>query len=147
MYYMTTLEIYFRGPKKTPYIYNQQTFEYVCDGITGSLCFDRYYYIEDSEPVKKEEARYSDWLPQTLDMYVKRREVEPYKNVVNEHGYTTFFYTVVEEHLYTIEIYKRVIHESTDQISQVEDEDGEEMNVCFFPTNKQTIYFRILAKN
>jgi hypothetical protein len=141
---MTTLEIYFRGPKKTPYIYNQDTIEYICDGITGSLCFDGYYYVEDT---KKEEARYSDWLPQTLDMYVKRRETEPYKKEVGENGYTRYFYNTVEENLYTIEIYKRVIHESTDIISQVEDEDGEEMNVCFFPTNKQTVYFRVLAKN
>ena len=144
---MTTLEVYFRGPNKTPYICKQESILYMCDGIEGSLFFDGYYYVEDSKPVSEEVARYHDWLPQVLDLYVKVRELEPYKKEVDERGFVRHIHNIIEEHLFTIEIYKRVIHDSTDVISQVEDEDGEEMNVCFFPTNKQTIYFRVLAKN
>ena len=45
---------------------------------------------------------------------------------------------------YIIEIFKKVIHEITDVYSPVEDQDGTLMDVCFFPTRKQTIYFRVL---
>jgi hypothetical protein len=45
---------------------------------------------------------------------------------------------------YIVEVYKKVIHENTDVISDIDDGDGENMKVCFFPTNRQTIYFRVL---
>ena len=35
----------------------------------------------------------------------------------------------------------KLVDESTDKISEIE-EDGEPIRVCFFPTNRQTIYFR-----
>ena len=50
----------------------------------------------------------------------------------------------VESLQYTVEIYKKVIHENTDIISEIDDADGEKANICFFPTNRQTIYFRVL---
>jgi hypothetical protein len=74
---------------------------------------------------------------------MKRREKEPYKQEVDEKGISTSYYNIIEEYMYLIEIYKRVIHESTDKYTEIE-EDGMPMKVCFFPTNKQTIYFRIL---
>ena len=152
---MTTLEIHFPlspDSKKTPYIRNEDSVEYTCDGKEGSLCFDGYYYVEDHAPPYPEDDamnpwdrpnRYTDYLPQTVNLYMKRRETEPYKEEVDERGWKTYHYNIIEEHMYVVEIYKRIIHESTNKYSQVEDDD-EMMNVCFFPTNKQTLYFRVL---
>lgn len=138
---MTTIDnISFQGihdDYRVPYICSDEPFEYVCDGEEGYITFDGYYYVENHAPPYPEDSdlensgRYPEWLPKTMNMiYVKREEAPPSK--------------VIEETVYTIEIYKKIIHKSTNRISQIEDDDGEVMNVCFFPTNKQTIYFRIL---
>ena len=153
---MTTVEIYFRSigetPFRTPYIRDEETVEYICDGNEGTICFDGYYYVEDHAPPYPEDdemkswerpTRYSEYLPQKLHLYMKRREKEPYKQEVDEKGISTSYYTIIEEYMYLIEIYKRVIHELTDKYTEIE-EDGMPMKVCFFSTNKQTIYFRIL---
>ena len=94
----------------------------------GSIHFNGYYYVEDHAPPYPEDVtlepcettRYNIWLPRVVTMSVYK------DNTCNE---------------YQIEIYKRIIHESTDKISEIE-EDGEPIRVCFFPTNRQTIYFR-----
>jgi len=95
----------------------------------GSIHFNGYYYVEDHAPPYPEDlklepwerpTRYNKWLPRVVTMSVYE------DNTYNE---------------YQIEIYKRIIHESTDKISEIE-EDGEPIRVCFFPTNRQTIYFR-----
>ncbi len=43
-----------------------------------------------------------------------------------------------------VEILTKTVGESTDRISEIEDDDGEIMNVCFFPTNIITLTFRII---
>ena len=64
---------------------------------------------------------------------------------VNENGSETTCYEYGEKHFYKIEIFKRELYKSTDRYSTIED-DGEPMRVCFFPTNEQKIYFRILEE-
>ena len=152
---MTTLQIVFhtlnKDEHRTPYIVDEESVEYICDGKEGSLYFNGYYYVEDHAPPYPEddtlkpwerETRHSEWLPKTLQLYIQKREKEPYKQEKTVSS-TTSYYNTIEEHAYIIEIYKRVIHTSTDKYS-TEDGDGSPMNICFFPTNKQTIYFRIL---
>lgn len=148
---MTTLSFFFQNMKDedrcVPYIREEKTVEYICDGKEGSICFDGYFYVEDHAPPYPEDAgkerweceRRRDWLPKILRMGVSRKETEPYKIEGN-----TSYFNIVVEHVYIIEVYKRVIHENTDTYSNVAEDDGEEMNVCFFPTDKQTLYFRIL---
>ena len=117
--------IYFNKSFHEP-IYISELLEY--NEKEGSIHFNGYYYVEDHAPPYPEvepwerPTRYNIWLPRVVIMSV-------YKDDYKE---------------YTIEIYKRIIHESTDKISEIE-EDGEPMRVCFFPTNRQTIYFRILS--
>ena len=137
---MTTRQINFydyeeRTSRKTPYICNQEPIEYFCDGKEGYIHFDGYYYVENhAPPYLEDEAlgprRYDVWLPQKLTMFVQLFEKETYKEL--------------ECLQYIVEIYKKVIHENTDVISDIEEGDGENMKVCFFPTNRQTIYFRVL---
>ena len=153
---MTTMEVFFRniikGEYRVPYVCDTETMEYACDGNEGTLYFDGYYNVEDHAPPYLEDmeidpwrrpVRNTEWLPKTLEIYMKRSEKEPYKTEIegNKH---TLYYHIVEECAYRIEIYKRVLHESTDRISEEVDTDGTPINVCFFPTNKQTIYFRVL---
>ena len=152
---MTTIEIFFQNKDNTsvPYIVDQDTTKYVCDGKEGSIYFDGYYYVEDHAPPYPEDEvlerwkrpiRHAEYLPRTLQMYMNRREKEPYKTEVHKNGVTTVFHKTIEECYYTIEIYKRTTHASTDRISEEEGEGGEPMSICFFPTNRQTIYFRVI---
>ena len=116
--------------QRLPYIDDAKPLEYTCNGKEGSLSFDGYYYIEDTEPTNEERAEWPHmYLPQTLQLHI---------HVVEQGSNRT-----VEKQAYVVEIYKRVKHESTNKISVIDD-DGEPMNVCFFPTNKQTIYFHVL---
>lgn len=143
---------------KIPYICGQEPIEYFCDGKEGYIHFDGYYYVEN--PVENqgppyleleddavEARRYDVCLPQKLIMFSQLLEKEPYKVEVVD-NVTKSCYRELECLQYIVEIYKKVIHENTDVISEIEDdEDGdgrEKMNVCFFPTNRQTIYFRVI---
>lgn len=164
----TVLELFFHSevPRdRTPYILSESDTKYVCDGAEGSITFDGYYYVEDHAPPYPEDealpdwkrpTRREDWLPKQLQLYVRHRETEPYKveplpplifdasSGITSCGGHSYSYRYTEERAYMIEIYRRVIHECTDRISEEEDDDGTPMRVCFFPTNLQTIYFRVL---
>jgi hypothetical protein len=151
---MTTRQINFydyeeRTSRKTPYICNQEPIEYFCDGKEGYIHFDGHYYVENHEPPYLEDEglgrrRYDVWLPQKLTMFVQLFEKEPYKAEVVDNMTTRIYYKELECLQYIVEVYKKVNHENTDVISDIEEGNGEKMKVCFFPTNRQTIYFRVL---
>ena len=150
---MTTREVYFSQYEKdthqqTPYICGQEPIEYFCDGKEGYIHFDGYYYVENHAPLHLEDdalgpTRYDVWLPQKLIMFTQLCEKEPYNVEVIDNA-TTSYYKELESLQYIIEIYKKEIHENTDVISDIDDNNRDSMRVCFFPTNRQTIYFRIL---
>lgn len=107
---------------------------YNSDGHEGTFTFNGYYRVENHPPPYPEDEhleiynrpyRYSHYLPSNICLYLKSN-------------------TTYEEHYYSVEIYKKVIHENTNRYSTINDEDGSEMNVCFFPTDHQTLYFKIL---
>ena len=134
--------------QRTPYIRGQTPIEYFCDGKEGYIHFDGYYYVENHAPPYPEDEvvrqrRYGEWLPQKVIMFTQLREKEPYKVEVID-NVTKTYYKEIENLQYIIEIYNRVIHENTDVISHIDD-GGELIDVCFFPTNRQTIYFRVLG--
>ena len=156
----TIYDIFFNTIKskelRVPYIRSSEPIVYKCDGKEGSICFDGYYYVEDTPPPYPEDLdiklriwerpkRWPEHLPKTLYMHMRHREKEPYKEEYDSiDKCTRVVYKILEEHKYIIEVYKRIIHECTDEYSEVTEEDGSIMNVCFFPTNRQTIYFRVL---
>ena len=146
---MTTIDAQFHqakdGTSRLPYIRQYSEIDFTCNGSEGSITFDGYYYIENHAPPYPEDdllepwdrpSRQSIWLPQILLLNIKIKEKEPYKEVDNG-GWTDKFYNILDEKNYLIEVYKKVIHESTDEYS-------EEGTICFFPTNKQTLYFKVL---
>jgi hypothetical protein len=111
---------YFYAPAevRTPYI--QELLGISINPITleGVIHFNGYYYIEDID------------LPQKLRMTYR---------------HTTGQNREVVEYLYAdVEVYRREKGKATDSYSTIEDDDGEEMNVCFFPTAIQRLYFRVL---
>lgn len=154
---MTTRQITFYGYEKgshrqKPYICGQEPIEYFCDGKEGYIHFNGYYYVENHAPPYLEDdildifdrpCRYDSWLPQKLIMIVQLCEKEPYK-VETADNITKSYYSEVERFQYIVEIYRKEIHENTDVISDIEGGDGENRMVCFFPMNRQTIYFRVV---
>jgi hypothetical protein len=99
------------------------------DAMMGVLHFDGYYYVDDTE------------LPRKARLVYTRPEAEPYEV---EGGCMKYRYADIFDA--EVEITKREKIENTNTYSPVED-DGEEMNICFFPTDIQKIYFTILAIN
>jgi hypothetical protein len=55
-------------------------------------------------------------------------------------------YAMIDEGLLLIEFTRREIINNTDSYGPVQDEDGSEMNICFFPTDHQRLHFKILQK-
>ena len=131
---MSILDIHFISNDTTPYLMDSSSAKYECDGKEGSIQFNGHFYVKDEE------------LPMKMTLFVRRREKEPYK-VDTEDNKTTQYHNTIEEHLYIVEIYRRIKHKSTDIYGHLDiGAEGEEdiQNVCFFPTQWQTIYFRIL---
>jgi hypothetical protein len=143
---VATMDVIFRRTEegylqRTPYVDSYEPLEYTCDGTKGSLTFDGHYYIEDEEPTNEERAESPHmYLPQKLELYVHVHDAKPYKTEVNDQGITVSHYRTINKYAHVVEIYKRVKHASTNKISTIEGEG----DVCFFPTNKQTIYFRVV---
>ena len=117
--------VHFFSKERAPHVRRLIDYELTVDG--GHITFDGYYYIDDSE------------FPKTVEMYFSKQEPEPYKVVNGGHYYRHEFDMVA-----TVELMERETGRITDRISKELDEDGEEMNVCFFPTKIQRIHFRVL---
>ena len=124
--------------EKTPFV--QQVFDYKISDISGHLMFDGYYYVDNED------------LPKTVHLHHMATELEPYKSTITETGPfagqgITYYYKDIINNFYEVQITDRVKHENTDKISEVylDSEDEEPSNVCFFPTDKQTIQFTILS--
>ena len=153
---MTTLEAHFMYTKASewpPHIMGQTPTAYECDGKEGFITFNGSYYVEnhpppypedEALPVYERPRRYTEYLPKTHFLTVNIRETEPYRVDVSGNR-TTHHYKELEQKLYMVEVYKKVVHKCTDQYGPVDlDGDGELTQVCFTPTNLQTVYFRVL---
>jgi hypothetical protein len=126
------------------------------------IFFNGYYYVNR---IPREEitlemelnglTKYSISLPQKVLMFFEENEETPY--LVEEKFDTRVFdgkevqvpytlekYKEIENYVQEIEVYRVEDIEDTSVYSNVEDDDGEEMNVCFFPTMKMKLYFRVL---
>ena len=131
-----------------PYI--QNLLEYECDGKEGHITFNGYYYVDDLPS-----DEHSRSLPQTTIMRMTRYSTFPedtetwFTRETMLGCLTDVKHTKtkkLEQHEYEVEIYKRTKHENTSKISTIPDEDGSAMDVCFFPTHTQTLYFKVLKQ-
>lgn len=107
----------------------------------GTIEFNGYYYVNDEPPKDEWNRQYSETMPTILlmDVFVMDAESKP---VPGEPNSSTR--EIISSDRFLIEVYKRDYIKNTNVISKIEDDDGEEMNVCFFPTDHQRLYFRIL---
>jgi hypothetical protein len=118
------------------WVYIQELYHYECNETEGKFEFNGYYYVEDSD------------LPKDHDLCYTR---------YGEDG-------EVERNFYIVQIYKREEIEDTSVFTptkkpdppteidtkpvNVDDDDDEEWwdGVCFFPTKRQVLYFRVIVK-
>lgn len=137
---MTRYDVTFRHNRPSPYI--QSVFAYECDGSQGMLEFDGYYYVNDTaDPINDEldyVSRYSVSLPKEESVIVIVFHSTPPQIISDElyeYNVDVFDYKIVVE--------RREKIRDTSEYSTIED-GNEEMNVCFFPTCRQRIYFRVI---
>lgn len=106
-----------------------ELFSFNVSNTEGHIIFDGHYYVLNEEfPIRTFFTTYT-------------REKEPYKIEDN-----CLSYRVLDEQYYEVEIFNREKLEDTSKISEIDDEDGAPMRVCFFPTHKQKIEFRVIQK-
>lgn len=96
------------------------------DLSNGTMEYDGNFYITEEE------------LPIKLRMWLHKLEKEPFKVVEN-----ISYYNYEMNESYEIEIYRHEQLEDTSVLSDITDEDGTPMRVCFFPTYRHKIWFRI----
>jgi hypothetical protein len=106
----------------TPYM--RKVFGYAIDGSEGTVEFDGHYYVSEPDSPRKGRS-----LPKIEFLLVKKEGEER------------------ESDMYVVEVYRQEKLECTDVISTIDDDEGGEMSVCFFPTDHQRLYFRVLEKN
>jgi len=100
--------------------------DYKCNGKSGIILFEGFYHINNDST----EGPYKYSLPQQMKMFMQRRD--NLQTLIPGPGLMSPIraeYRIIEEHLYTIEIYKREIYTDLKYI------------------NRQTIYFHILDKD
>lgn len=146
-----TLDFHPMNRDTRPYIQELIDYKYDDETKQGQIKFNGYYYVDDATE-----------LPKVTFMHMVLNEDEPYKieevdesNTpfalrMKEYGVTCgmctrYYYNELDNRLYEIEFYKREKIENTDVISTIDD-DGGEMDVCFFPTDIQILYFRVLQE-
>lgn len=114
--------------KRRPFIGTVLTHELNSDLSEGSLGYNGYFYVQDTD------------LPLSYTMSLYKTEKEPIETDIS--GTTTkYTYKYVFEYTFRVEVYRREQYEDTSQFG----EDPEEGSVCFFPTHREKIWFRILA--
>ncbi len=135
-----------------PFIRILHAFE--CDDQNGMIEFDGYYYVNDGS---EDFESYSVLLPIEEEIIVTHRLDTPprvwrgqepsfFKDKNGERPLVDMEYAEhrLDRHFYKIRIERREKLYNTDVTSTIEGEHGEEMRVCFFPTDRQRIYFRVL---
>jgi hypothetical protein len=103
--------------------YFENIYEYVNDGEKGYVDFDGYIYydIGDEDVYNRKLSKCFFYV---MDLNDKDKFVP----------------------FYEIEFYRREILKNTNSYSEIEEDNGEKLNVCFFPTDHQRVYFKVLSE-
>jgi hypothetical protein len=134
---------FFNKTMLTPYI--QELISYDLSGTEGCIHFNGYYYVinaEEHDPLYYRDP--SSILPQKMYMLFKKHSKEPCRIEDVSGGWKRARYEMEEERFYYIECHKKVELENTSVYGPVLEENGVILNVCFFPTARQRLYFRVL---
>jgi hypothetical protein len=121
----SVVELHFTPFRRSPNI--RRVYQYQCDGREGYFTFDGYYYIHDAPLNDADKLDYVHYLPQTVQMIMKRYTVEDHRKKL-------------EEHTYTVELYKRILLMDTTEQCEGSGEDA----ITLFPTHLQRVFFHIV---
>jgi hypothetical protein len=112
-------------------------YDYSNTGENGLIEFNGYIYYDIGN-----ETNYNRSLSKSL-LCMTEYSTE---GVVNSDAPEITTYSCIQHHMYEVEFYRREIIKNTNAYSTIEEDDGTEMNVCFFPTNYQRVYFKVLRE-
>ncbi len=114
---------FFSRENRNPYI--QKLIEFNISQTEGFIYFDGYYYVLNEE------------FPKRLFFNTTLSEEKQ-----TENGYE-YKYQMIEDNFYEVEVYDRIKMENTNVYDETE-EDGQKIRICYFPTYKQKIYFKVI---
>lgn len=112
-----------------------------CDDNLQPRMYDRDVFVFDSEGgfLEFDGRIIHETPPIRCILTIHQMEKEPYKT----DDYSSY-YNMVRYERYEIEIVRKEVIEDTSSISTIK-EDGDEIHVCFTPTERQRIWFTILT--
>jgi hypothetical protein len=117
--------------------YVRKLYDYVNDGENGHIEFNGYIYYDVGN-----ETKYNRSLTKSI-LCMTEYSAE---GIVNSDKPEVTTYSFIQHHIYEVEFYRREIIKNTNAYSTIEEDDGTEMNVCFFPTDRQRVYFKVLRE-
>ncbi len=121
---------FFSRERRDPYI--QKLIEFSISETEGYIHFDGYYYVMNEE------------FPKRLFFNTTVREDKPYEEKQTELG-LQLKYKIFEDLFYEVEVYDRNKIRNTSSYDEVE-EDGQKMRICYFPTDEQKLFFRVINR-
>ena len=124
-------------------LYIDKLYDYKNDGKEGFIDFDGYFYysLPGDEPPNEYDEGYSRFKPIKNALlgvsYYPTEEGDLPERPEHERLTDTFW---------EIEFTRRELIKNTNSYSEIEDDDGETMSVCFFSTDHQRIHFKVLRE-
>lgn len=115
-------------------LFIQTFYKYHATSTEGYIEFDGYLYWNIGE-----EQEFPRTLTRALLTVAEIAKEGVYNSVTG-----STHHELLACHIYEVEFTRRVLIKNTNSYSTIEEEDGSEMNVCFFPTEHQVLHFRIL---
>lgn len=118
--------------------YNYHPNVYINEGDV----YSHYISKDSSEGFIEFDGRshiFTESIPSKYILNISEREETPYKIVNN-----TQYFRCLYEYSVLIEVKRKEVIEDTSTTSEIEDDDGTMMNVCFMPTERQKIWFSVL---
>lgn len=126
------------------YPHMMEVYDFACDGERGEVEFDGYYTAHDVSECEPPE--YS--MPKESYLLVKKyREGGPriWMEPSDVSGYVTRHTEFCRDsYIYRVLIERRVKLQNTNSWSEDVDDDGRVYTVCYFPTDRQRLWFRVL---
>jgi len=135
---LSTYNFYVNLPKGlggSATLYTEILYDYMNDGQTGFIEFNGYFYYSIGDESNDRYEKVKNAVLCVCNIHDRENILPPRPD--SERLCDTFW---------EIEFTHREILKNTDSISQIEDQDGSVMDVCFFPTNYQRIHFKILRE-
>ncbi len=110
---------------RVPYV--RELFRYECDGSGGMFEFNGYFYVEDHE------------LPKKYELYHIKKETS------ETNQYNTFLIEIYKrEEIEDTSVYTPTRKQLEERGEETTDDDDDWGGICFFPTKRQVIYFRVI---